>query len=99
MVAPSFSPILRGLTTELATTLCGFATSEYDASRHFDELNNDKRQQQLALDEEALRETLEEEARAEKERARAEKEREEEIKKEQAHDELFRLEFEVMSDS
>ncbi|GJV48153.1 hypothetical protein Tco_1438365 [Tanacetum coccineum] len=76
MVAPSFSPILRGLATELATTLCGFATSEYDASRHFDELNNDKRQQQLALDEEALRETLEEEeeVRAEKERARAEKE-------------------------
>ncbi|GKA19306.1 GPCR kinase [Tanacetum coccineum] len=34
----------------------------------------EKEQQQLALDEEALRETLEEEARAEKERARAEKE-------------------------
>nr|GEY87445.1 hypothetical protein [Tanacetum cinerariifolium] len=42
---------------------------------------------------EALRETLEEEARAEKERAIAEKEWEEEMKKEQAHDELFRLEF------
>ncbi|GJR86837.1 hypothetical protein Tco_0210848 [Tanacetum coccineum] len=34
----------------------------------------EKEQQQLALDEEALRETLEEEARAGKERARAEKE-------------------------
>ncbi|GJS67697.1 hypothetical protein Tco_0682262 [Tanacetum coccineum] len=56
-------------------------------------------QQQLALDEEVLRETLEEEAMAEKERARAEKELEEEMKKEQAHDELFMLEFWVKSDS
>nr|GFD42017.1 hypothetical protein [Tanacetum cinerariifolium] len=36
---------------------------------------------------------------AEKERARAEKEWEEEMKKEEAHNELFRLEFEVISDS
>ncbi|GJU17482.1 hypothetical protein Tco_1145448 [Tanacetum coccineum] len=50
----------------------------------------EKEQQQLALDEEALRETLEEEARAEKERERDEKEWEEEMKKQQAHDELFR---------
>ncbi|GJU09750.1 hypothetical protein Tco_1132146 [Tanacetum coccineum] len=48
---------------------------------------------------EALRETLEEEANAEKERAKAEKEWEEFVKQEQAHDELFRLEFEVKSDS
>ncbi|GKG51276.1 hypothetical protein Tco_0541660, partial [Tanacetum coccineum] len=41
----------------------------------------------------------EEEARAEKERARAEKEREEELKKEEAHNELFRLEFGKISDS
>ncbi|GJT64111.1 hypothetical protein Tco_1015591 [Tanacetum coccineum] len=43
-------------------------------------------EQQLFLDEEALRETLEEEAMAEKEL-------EERIKQEQSHDELFRLEF------
>ncbi|GKC05281.1 hypothetical protein Tco_0996891 [Tanacetum coccineum] len=52
----------------------------------------EKEQQQLLLDEEALRETLEEEARAEKEL-------EERIKQEQAHDELFRLECGVKSDS
>ncbi|GKF17301.1 hypothetical protein Tco_0062219 [Tanacetum coccineum] len=54
---------------------------------------------QLALDEEALREVLEEETQAKKERARAEKEWEEEMKKEEAHNELFRLEFGVISDS
>ncbi|GJU65481.1 hypothetical protein Tco_1247316 [Tanacetum coccineum] len=52
----------------------------------------EKQQQQLDLDEEALRETLEEEARAEKEW-------EERIRQERAHDELFRLEFGVKSDS
>ncbi|GJS41806.1 hypothetical protein Tco_0566849 [Tanacetum coccineum] len=51
-----------------------------------------KKQQQLLLDEEALRETLEEEAMAEKEW-------EERIKQEHDHDDLFRLEFEVKSDS
>ncbi|GJW43517.1 transposase, MuDR, MULE transposase domain protein [Tanacetum coccineum] len=50
-------------------------------------------QQQLALDEEALRETLEEEAKAKKERTRAEKEWEKEMEKEQAHDELFQVGF------
>ncbi|GJS81740.1 hypothetical protein Tco_0748281, partial [Tanacetum coccineum] len=45
---------------------------------------------QLFLDEEALRETLEEEAMAEKEL-------EERIKQEQSHDELFRLEFKVVT--
>ncbi|GKD85395.1 hypothetical protein Tco_1356549 [Tanacetum coccineum] len=54
---------------------------------------------QLALDEEALRKVLEEEAQAEKERARAKKEWEEEMKKEEAHNELFRMEFGVISDS
>ncbi|GKF06111.1 hypothetical protein Tco_0036779 [Tanacetum coccineum] len=59
-----------------------------------------KEHQQLLLDEEALRETLEEEeAKAEKGRAKAEKEWEEFVKQEQAHDELFRLEFGVKSDS
>ncbi|GJU48027.1 hypothetical protein Tco_1217582 [Tanacetum coccineum] len=52
----------------------------------------EKEQHQLLLDEEALRETLEEEARAEKEW-------EERIRQEQAHDELFMLEFVVKSDS
>nr|GEX41958.1 hypothetical protein [Tanacetum cinerariifolium] len=47
---------------------------------------------QLRLDEEALRETLEEEANAEKDW-------EERMKKEQAKDELFRLKFGVKSDS
>ncbi|GKC43676.1 retrovirus-related pol polyprotein from transposon TNT 1-94 [Tanacetum coccineum] len=50
------------------------------------------REQRLLLNEEALRETLEEEARAEKEWEKI-------IRQEQAHDELFRLEFEVQSDS
>nr|GEX39960.1 hypothetical protein [Tanacetum cinerariifolium] len=58
----------------------------------------EKEHQQLLLDEEALRETLEEEARPEKERARTEKEWEEIMKEEQVHDELFRLKFEVKSD-
>ncbi|GJV75617.1 hypothetical protein Tco_1507201 [Tanacetum coccineum] len=51
----------------------------------------EKELHQLALDEEALREVLEEEAHTEKERARAEKEWEEEMKKEEAHNELFKL--------
>nr|GEY09601.1 hypothetical protein [Tanacetum cinerariifolium] len=46
----------------------------------------EKEQQQQLLDEEALRKTL-------KEKAKAEKEWGERIKQEQAHDELFRLEF------
>ncbi|GJT90675.1 hypothetical protein Tco_1079520 [Tanacetum coccineum] len=52
----------------------------------------EKEHQQLLLDEETLKETLEEQARAEKEW-------EERIKKEQAKDELFRLEYGVQSDS
>nr|GEY61949.1 hypothetical protein [Tanacetum cinerariifolium] len=51
-----------------------------------------REQQQLAQDEKAYREYLEEEeATAEKERARVEKEWEEEMKKEEAHNQLFRL--------
>ncbi|GKD72033.1 hypothetical protein Tco_1326123 [Tanacetum coccineum] len=52
----------------------------------------EKEHQQLILDEEALRETL-------KEQTIAEKEWEEIIKKEQAEDELFMLEFGVQSES
>ncbi|GJY84012.1 hypothetical protein Tco_0497388 [Tanacetum coccineum] len=52
----------------------------------------EKEYQQLLHDEEVLRQTLEEEARAEKEW-------EEKMKKEQAEYELFRLEFGVQSDS
>ncbi|GJV91043.1 hypothetical protein Tco_1538856 [Tanacetum coccineum] len=59
----------------------------------------EKEQQQLLLDEEVLRETLEEEAKAEKERAKTEKEWEKFVKQEQAHDELFRLELGVKSNS
>ncbi|GJT16842.1 retrovirus-related pol polyprotein from transposon TNT 1-94 [Tanacetum coccineum] len=50
------------------------------------------KERQLLLDEEALRETLEEEARQEKEL-------EERMRQEQARDELFRSEFGVISDS
>ncbi|GJX32522.1 hypothetical protein Tco_0242377 [Tanacetum coccineum] len=50
----------------------------------------EKEQQQLLLDEESLRETLEEEARAEKSWGGGRR-----IKQEQAHDVLFMLEFEV----
>ncbi|GJS88129.1 hypothetical protein Tco_0770765 [Tanacetum coccineum] len=57
-----------------------------------DDFFTEKEHQQLLLDEEAIRETLEEQARAEKEW-------EERIKQEQAKDELFRLEFRVQSDS
>ncbi|GJS24898.1 hypothetical protein Tco_0453530 [Tanacetum coccineum] len=59
----------------------------------------EKELQQLAQNEEAYKEYLEEEAKAEKERARAKKEWEEFMKEEQAHDELFRLECGVKSDS
>ncbi|GJV38921.1 hypothetical protein Tco_1417361 [Tanacetum coccineum] len=52
-----------------------------------DGFHTEKEHQQLLLDEETLRETLEEQARAEKEW-------EERIKKEQAKDELFMLEWE-----
>nr|GEV54491.1 hypothetical protein [Tanacetum cinerariifolium] len=51
-----------------------------------------EKEQQLLLDEEALRETL-------VEQARDEKEWEERIKQEQAHDELFKLEIGVKSNS
>nr|GFA87866.1 hypothetical protein [Tanacetum cinerariifolium] len=54
----------------------------------------EKEHQQLLLDEEALRETLKEEAKAKNERAKAGKKWEEFVKQEQAYDELFRLEFE-----
>ncbi|GJY64993.1 hypothetical protein Tco_0466453 [Tanacetum coccineum] len=53
----------------------------------------EKEQQQLLLDEEALRKTLEEEAKAEKELEERIKMLEEEARKEQAQDELFTMEF------
>ncbi|GKD38848.1 hypothetical protein Tco_1259055 [Tanacetum coccineum] len=77
-----------------------FSTIEESADEHeigdgylIDGYLTEKKQQQLLVDEEALRETLEEEE------ARAEKEWEGRIKQEQAHDELFRLEFGVKSNS
>nr|GFC98635.1 hypothetical protein [Tanacetum cinerariifolium] len=45
---------------------------------------------QLMLDEDALRETLEEEAKAQKDFDKINKRLEEEARKEQTHDELFR---------
>ncbi|GKE81317.1 hypothetical protein Tco_1551317 [Tanacetum coccineum] len=55
--------------------------------------------QQLLVDEAAFKEHLEEEAKAKKERAIYEKELEEFLKAQQAHDELFRMECGVKSDS
>ncbi|GJW39884.1 hypothetical protein Tco_0065729 [Tanacetum coccineum] len=60
---------------------------------------NEEEYQQLLVDETTFKEHLEEEAKAEKERAIADKELEEFMKAEQAHDELFRMEFGVKSDS
>ncbi|GKA52194.1 hypothetical protein Tco_0745390 [Tanacetum coccineum] len=84
---------LQEYTHQLMSPISSFPTIEESADEHeiCDGYLTEKEQQQLLLDEEALRETLEEEARAEKEL-------EERIKQEQAHDELFRLEFGVKSD-
>nr|GEZ74170.1 hypothetical protein [Tanacetum cinerariifolium] len=57
----------------------------------------EKEQRQLMLDEEALTETLEEEANAQKELEERNKTLEEEASKEQAHDELFRWGDSVLS--
>ncbi|GKD32931.1 hypothetical protein Tco_1248440 [Tanacetum coccineum] len=81
--------------------ISSYPTVEESVEKHdtCDEYLTEKEQQQLAQDEEAYIEYLEEEAKAEKERARAEKECEEEMKKEEAHNELFMLEFGVILDS
>nr|GEV98844.1 hypothetical protein [Tanacetum cinerariifolium] len=60
---------------------------------------NQRQQQQLLLDEEALRKTLEKEAKVKKKLEERIKMLEEEVRKEQAHDKLFKLEFEVKSNS
>ncbi|GJW50261.1 hypothetical protein Tco_0091612 [Tanacetum coccineum] len=75
--------------------ISSFPTIEESDDEHeiCHEYLTEKEHHQLLLDEEALRETLEEEAKAEKQRAKAEKEWEEFVKQELAHDELFRLEF------
>nr|GEV93659.1 hypothetical protein [Tanacetum cinerariifolium] len=74
--------------------ISSFPTIEELADEHEigDEYLTEKEQQQLLLDEEALRETLEE-------KTNVKKECEERIKQEQTHDELFRLEFGVKSNS
>nr|GEU70912.1 hypothetical protein [Tanacetum cinerariifolium] len=59
----------------------------------------EKEPHQLMLDEKALKETLEEKTRTQKEFDEINKRLEEEARKEQAHDELFRLECRVKSDS
>nr|GEU57036.1 transposase, mutator type [Tanacetum cinerariifolium] len=70
-----------------------FLAIEESADEHEigDEYLTEKDQSQLLLDEDALRETL-------KEEAMAEKEWDERIKKEQAHDELVKLKFGVKFD-
>nr|GEW25764.1 hypothetical protein [Tanacetum cinerariifolium] len=85
----------------LMPSIFSFPTIEDSADEHeiYDRYLTEKEQQQLLLDEETLRETLEEEANPEKEQARAEREWEERMKEKQAHDELFMLEFGVKSDS
>nr|GEW78894.1 hypothetical protein [Tanacetum cinerariifolium] len=77
------------------------SVEEHDTCYEYltEEFLTEKEQQQLAQDEEAYREYLEEEATTEKERARDEKEWEKEMKKEKAHNKLFKLEFGVISDS
>ncbi|GJY35180.1 hypothetical protein Tco_0420558 [Tanacetum coccineum] len=81
--------------------ISSFLTIEESADEHeiCDGYLTEKEQQQLLVDEEALRETLEEEAKAKKELEERIKMLEEEARKEQAHDELLRLEFGVKSDS
>ncbi|GKA21743.1 hypothetical protein Tco_0701732, partial [Tanacetum coccineum] len=68
-------------------------------SAEFQTESGEQHGQQLLLDEATFKEHLEEEAKAEKERAIYDKELEEFLKAEQAHDELFRMEFGVKSDS
>ncbi|GJS28433.1 hypothetical protein Tco_0489053 [Tanacetum coccineum] len=81
--------------------ISSFLTIEESTDEHeiCDGYITKKEQQQQFLDEEALKETLEEEARAEKELEEKIKMLEKKARKEQAHDELFRLEFGVKSDS
>ncbi|GJZ13071.1 hypothetical protein Tco_0548301 [Tanacetum coccineum] len=58
-----------------------------------------KEEYQLLVDEATFKEHLEEEAKAKKEQAIYDKELEEFLKAQQAHDELFRMECGVKSDS
>nr|GEU60208.1 hypothetical protein [Tanacetum cinerariifolium] len=71
--------------------ISSFLTIEESADEHeiCDGYLTKKEQQQLLLDEEALRETLEEKTKAEKELVERIKMLKEEARKEQAHDELF----------
>nr|GEX95595.1 RNA-directed DNA polymerase, eukaryota [Tanacetum cinerariifolium] len=72
-----------------------YSTIEEKANKHeICPYLTEKEYQQLLLDEAAFKEHLEEEAKTEKERAIYDKELEEFLKAEQAHDELFRMEFE-----
>ncbi|GKB28138.1 hypothetical protein Tco_0867539 [Tanacetum coccineum] len=65
---------------------------DYEMHNAFVPYLTEDQERQLLLDEDALKETLEEEARHEKEW-------QERMRQEQTHDELFRLEFGVISDS
>ncbi|GJS08053.1 hypothetical protein Tco_0364849 [Tanacetum coccineum] len=81
---------LKGNLFTLPTVSTSTVEESIDKHEIGDEYLTEKQQQQLALDEEALRETLEEEARAEKEW-------DERIRQERARDELFKLEFKMKS--
>ncbi|GKF20893.1 hypothetical protein Tco_0069531 [Tanacetum coccineum] len=80
---------------ELALQFDNTSTAKNDIRKAYEKCNDipqESQHQQLLLDEEALRETLEEQTRAGKKW-------EEKIKKEQAEDELFMLKFGVQFDS
>ncbi|GJV78157.1 hypothetical protein Tco_1509741 [Tanacetum coccineum] len=80
---------------DLALQFNNACTTKDDLRKAYEKCDvylTEKKLHQLHLDEEALRETL-------KEEARDEKEREEKIRQKQADDELFMLEFGVKYDS
>nr|GEX76703.1 hypothetical protein [Tanacetum cinerariifolium]GEY18529.1 hypothetical protein [Tanacetum cinerariifolium] len=82
-------------TTYAPTHISHFFIFNVEESVNEHEIGDDyltEKQQQLVVDEEALKETLDEEERVKKKW-------EERIRQEQAHDELFMLEFGVKSDS
>nr|GEV47198.1 hypothetical protein [Tanacetum cinerariifolium] len=88
-IVKSCSPNVLG---DLTVTMKDLSVEEHETCDEYltEGFLTEKEQQQLAQDEEAYREYLEEKANAEKERVRAEKEWEKFMKEEQAHDELFR---------
>ena len=66
---------------------------EIESYENADGFLTNEQEQQLLLDEEALRETLEEQARVDAQNVRRQQELDEFFRKEQAEDEYFRLQF------